>query len=199
MADFSEAQIEQPVQGLNKVALYTPDGRRVIQDSNTGGQPTLTYGHHKIHEGEAYVISEVYNLDTDTAYWMITTPDSLVYSHVVFDVRCTGEFYMKVTEGADRTGTTLLTAINRNRNSDNEATLTMHRGYSDGSTDGATTILEIRDGSTNVAGKVIMTGGLRGQNEFMLKANTKYIIAVTTYSDVYISGQLDWYEQQNKD
>ena len=91
-------------------------------------------------------------------------------------LKATGEFYMKVTEGADRTGTTALTAIKRNRvGTPTAATLVMHRGYSGGTTDGATTILEIRDGATGVGGKSVATGAFH-DNEFVLKPNTKYII-----------------------
>ena len=169
------------------------------KDSTTGAAKTITYPHHEIHDGSSFVISDVQNLDTTTAYWMITTPDSTKYSHVIFDVTCTGEFTLTITEGADRTGTTALTAINRRRiGTPTAATLVMHRGYSGGTTNGATTIFTMRDGATGVSGKTISGGGARGMNEFILKPNTKYIIAVTTYADSWVSGHLDWYEHTDR-
>jgi len=99
-----------------------------------------------------------------------------------------------LTEGADRTGTNLLTAINRNRASSTAATMVVHRAYSGGTTDGATTVKTTRVGATGVASRTAEAGESRGDEEFVLKANTKYVLAVTTYADVYVSLDLDWYE-----
>lgn len=179
---------------MEPVAILQP------RDASTHALETIDYPHHEIHDGGSFVINEVQNLSTTTAYWMITTPDSTKYSHTIFDIEATGEAYIKITEGADRTGTTLLTAINRRRvGTPTVATLVMHRGYSGGTTDGATTIFEKRIGATGVGGKTLTGGGVRGLNEYILKPNTKYVIAVTTYADIYVSGQLDWYEHTDKE
>lgn len=166
-------------------------------DVITRASIVLPYEHHEIHSGDSYVVCDVQSVNTTTAYWMITTPDSTKYAHIIFDIRCTGELSIDITEGADRVGTTALTAINRNRASTKTATVVVHRAYTGGTTDGTINILSIRDGATGVASKVVATGGARGENEYMLKPNTKYIIKVTTYASVYVSMCVDWYEHTN--
>ena len=172
--------------------------RNIGIDQVTRVLPVISYAHHEIHGGSAYVINDVQNINTTTVYWMITTPNTTVWAHMEFHFECTGEIYVLITEGADRTGTTALTPINRNRNSGNSATIAVHRGYSAGTTNGATTIYNHRAGATGAGVSGGQTGAARGINEYMLKQNTKYIIAVTTYANVYATVVLDWYEHTNQ-
>jgi hypothetical protein len=116
---------------------------------------------------------------------------------MIFNVECTGEMLMVITEGASHTDGTALAEINRNRNSSNEAGVAVARAPTNGS-DGSTTIFSIRTGATGVASKTVASGGARGQNEFILKQNTKYVVAVTTYAAVQVSLDLNWYEHTNK-
>jgi len=167
-------------------------------DASTEAQITITYGHHELHDGTAYSCSDVVNVSSTTQYWMVTTPDTTAWAHMIFDAECTGEMLLTITEGADRTGTTALSKINHNRNSANTSGLTMHRGYSAGTTNGAVTLRSTRVGSTGVGSKTISGGGLRGQNEYILKQNTKYIIAATTYANVYVSLHLEFYEHTDR-
>lgn len=37
-----------------------------------------------------------------------------------------------------------------------------------------------------------------GANEFILKPNTKYVVSVETFADVYVTFHLDYYEHTNK-
>ena len=167
-------------------------------DRSTNSLQVIDYPHHEIHAGSSFHVSDVQNVDTTTQKWMITTPNTTKWAHIVFGVSCTGEILLTITEGADRTGTTLLSAINHNRNSDNAAGLTVHRGVSGGTTDGAVTILTKRSGATGVGGKILSGAGERDNNEYILKQNTKYIILVQTFADVHDSLELDWYEHTDK-
>jgi len=47
---------------------------------------------------------------------------------------------------------------------------------------------------TGSAGKSVESGSARATNEVGYLHNTKYVVSVTTYADVYVSCQLDWYE-----
>jgi len=163
-------------------------------DSITSHLIIIASDHHEVHEGDSYTLSDTQSVDTTTQNWMITTPDTSTRAHMTFDIRCTGEVYILITEGADRAGSTALTKINRDRNSSNTSALTIHRGYSGGTTDGATTIFTIRDGTTGNGNKTLASGGNRGQNEFILKQNTKYIITVQTFDTVWVTVNLNWYE-----
>ncbi len=164
-------------------------------DAMTEAATAIEYEHHEIHDGRAFLCSDVQNVSTSTIKWMITTPNTTRHSHMLFDVHCTGEISIVITEGADRTGTNLLTCINRNRvGTPNVAGTTVHRAVSGGNTDGATTIESIRVGATGQASKVIEGGATHAANEFLLKPNTKYVIAAETFGDEYVSLHLDWYE-----
>jgi len=163
-------------------------------DPSTSALEIIDYPHHEIHAGDSYVCTDVQSVDTTTQYWMVTTPDTTKWGHVLFILECSGEIEVTITEGADRTGTAALTAINRNRNSSNTAGITVHRGYTNGTTDGATTVFKVRSGSTNVGGRTVFGGGVRGVNEFVLKQNTKYIIKIETFATVYVTLDLNWYE-----
>jgi len=168
------------------------------QDKNTGAIITVTYAHHEIHEGDAFIVSDVQNVDTTSVKWMVTTPDRKKWAHMLFSFECTGEIQIVVTEGADRTGTNLLASYNRDRNSSNKPWTRIHRAVSGGSTDGTTTLYSFRTGATGVASKTLSGGGARGINEYILKQNTKYIVTATTYANVYVSAIFDWYEHTNR-
>ena len=163
-------------------------------DQATNTIQIIDYPHHEVHAGTHFHCTDVQNVDTTTLYYMITTPNTTKWAHMLFGVECTGEMQVVVTEGADRTGTTALDAINSDRNSVTASGLVIHRGYTDGTTNGATTVFSERAGATGVASKTIATGDTGHGQEYILKQNTKYIIAVTTYANVYTSLALDWYE-----
>ena len=102
-----------------------------------------------------------------------------------------------ITEGADRTGSTLITTINQRRVGTPTANTTIvHRGIDipspDTGTDGATIISSVRVGATGQGSKTVEGG--RGVEEFILKQDTKYVIAVETFANIYVTLHIDWYE-----
>lgn len=164
-------------------------------DENTRALTNISFEHHLIHIGDSFVVCDVQNVNATTIKWQITTPNTTKYSHVIFDIEATGEMLMAVTEGSDRTDGVALTEINRSRiGTPNVAGTIVTRTPTGGSTDGATTITSRRVGATGVASKTLTGGGNRGTNEFILKPNTKYVVAITTFADIYVTFCLDWYE-----
>lgn len=169
-----------------------------ITDGSTSAIKTITYPHHEIHSGSSYHASDVQSVSTTTIKWQVTTPDSLAYAHMIFSVECTGEMLLLVTEGSNKVDGTALAEINRNRvGTPKTAGTIVTRTPTGGDTDGATTILTTRVGSTGVGSKTLSGGGARGTNEYILKPNTKYVVSVTTYAAVFVSLELDWYEHTN--
>jgi len=165
-------------------------------DPKTGAVVGVGYAHHEIHEGSSFKVCDVQNINTTTQKWIVTTPDSKTYAHMLFDAFCTGEMSVLVTEGADRTGTTVLTPLNRRRvGTPPAATVIVHRDVSGGATDGAIELEKVRVGATDKFSAAISEH--RDQNEYVLKPNTKYVMAVTTYADVNVSLHLDWYEHKD--
>jgi len=168
-------------------------------DASTNTIQTIEYEHHEVHSGSSFVCSDLQNVDTTTFKWQVTTPDTTKYAHMVFDIDCTGEILVLITEGSDRTDGTALTELNRNRvGTPTAATVIVTHTPTSGSTDGATTLVNHRSGATGVGSKTVSAGSMRGSNEFVLKPNTKYVIAVTTYADVWASLDIDWYEHTDK-
>ena len=165
-------------------------------DSVTGALNVIDYGHHEVHEGSSFVVSDVQNISSTTIQYMITTPDSAKLAHMIFDIEATGELLITITEGADRDGTTALNVFN-NRRGSRASFVLVHRAVSGGSGDGAT-IWQHRSGSTGVGNKTISGGGSRGLNEWILKADTKYIVTLQTFANIYITFGLDWYEHQDR-
>ncbi len=169
-------------------------------DNATYVNTVITYSHHQVHEGNRFVVNDVQNVSTTTMKWQITTPDSLVYTHLFLDIEGTGEISVVVTEGSDRTDGTALAEINRNRvGTPASANTIVTRTPTGGSTDGATTIFAKRGGATSQGSKTLEGGGLRGENEFVLKPNTKYVVSVETFANIYVSFRMNWYEHNNKE
>ena len=138
-------------------------------DSTTNALIVITYEHHELHAGDSFVVNDVQSVDTTTMKWQITTPDSTKYAHMLFDIACTGEMYVVVTEGSDKTDGTALAEINRRRvGTPNTATTIVTRTPTDGATDGAVTIMASRVGSTGVGNKTLSGGSERGNNEYIL-------------------------------
>ncbi len=168
-------------------------------DEKTHSLVFIDHAHHEVHEGDGFVVSDVQSVSTATMKWQITTPNSEKYSHMLFDIDGTGEMSIVVTEGSDRTDGTALVEINRNRvGTPPSAGTVVTRTPTGGSTDGATTIFASRAGATGVGNKTIEGGGSRGVNEFILKPNTKYVVAVETFAAIYVSFHVHWYEHTNR-
>ena len=169
-------------------------------DGSTGALSTIDYAHHEIHGGSSYGVSDTVACNTSTCKWMITTPDSMKYMHLIFELSCTGEATFLVTEGADRTAGTILLNVNRRRvGTSNVSEAVVSRTPTAGTIDGAITLFSIRDGITNIAAKNIIPGSGREINEWILKPNTKYIISITTYADTFVTCRLDWYEHTDRE
>lgn len=180
---------------------YISDGfadRRLVQeDEYSHCVKVIQFDHHEIHEGDAFVITDVQQINTTTVKWVIQTADSDEFCNLIFKIRSEGEITFILSEGSDRTGTNLLTPVNRNRNSSKQAKTRFWRAYSAGSTDG-NTIYQLRIGSTTNPA-VFIGGEARGDNEFILKRNTQYILSIQTFANVYVNLEIDIYEHAEEE
>jgi len=156
---------------------------------------TIERAHKMIHNGKSFSVSDTVACDTNTCKWQITTPNTEIYSHLLFYLSCTGEATFLVTGGSDRVDGTALNEVNRRRvGTPATAGTIVTRTPTDGTTDGAVVLFNMRNGNTGVAGKSVEAGSGAATNEWILKPNTKYVISITTYASVYVSCKLDWYE-----
>ncbi len=166
-------------------------------DPASNARIAITNSHSKIHSGDSFNVNDVINVNSTTQRWLVTAPNATKWAHMVFDIRCTGEMSVVITEAATHTGTTGLTELNRNRNSVTAAGTTVHRGIatvSPATSDGTTVVDSSRVGATGQGNKTISPGADRGGSEIILKQDTKYTVAVETFADVYVTLHLDWYE-----
>ena len=167
-------------------------------DPTTGSEVSVSHDEHMLGEGKCFKIDDLLNVNTTTQKWMVTTPDSKIYARMIFDILCNGEQTVLVTEGADRTGTTALTPINRNRvGTPPAATILVHRDVSGGATDGAVTLQNYRIGATDKFSA--LPGESQGRRGYILKPNTKYVVSATTQADVYVTLRLHWCEHVNRE
>lgn len=159
----------------------------------TGALVTVTHEGHEIHEGNSFCFQEVLSLgNAGSQQYLITVPDTTKWPHFLYFVEgLDAGVLVTMSEGADRSGTTAQTLLNRNRNSATTATTLLHKGVSSGSTDGSPLIINRKFGQNRTGGS-----GL-DRNERVLKRNTKYVFTVTNASASNNSVQviLDWDEQ----
>jgi hypothetical protein len=164
-------------------------------DAATHVIKTIDYAHSEVHGGSSFYYHDVIALGNGASQdYLLTVPNTAKWPHFGLsidgnDAGVTVEIY----EATDRTGTTLQTVFNRNRNSTVAATTTVHKGQSGGTTDG-TRIYWKRAGTRNISSSAGTA------EERILKRNTKYIVRVTNLSTSTnnVSTVLRWYEHTNK-
>lgn len=163
-------------------------------DAATHTMQTIDHTHHEVHGGSHFTFSAADgDLDAiEVMDYIVTTPDTTKWAHMV--IRASGALHTRFELYEDTTHTTnaAQTAYNNNRNSATAATVTVHTSNDDGA-DG-TMIFEDEFG--------VDTGGgdSRGDQEWVLKQNTKYLVRIDSLTDNnVVSLVLSWYEHTDKD
>lgn len=165
-------------------------------DTATHTMQSIDYTHHKLQAGDHFMYTDSVTLGAESQDYLITTPDTTKWAHMIFMMDGSAITQFRLYEGADRIGTTDQTLGNSNRNSSSTPGLTIHKGQSGGSTDG-TLIHQYKGGSaTNQARSGT---GSRNDEEIVLKQNTKYILRVTGFAaDTLCNIKLEWYEHSDR-
>lgn len=165
-------------------------------DKATNSIQTIDYSHHEIHTGSHFFVTDYQTINSAASVdWLITTPNTTRWAHLTFEVQGSAVTTIALYEGADRTDSSALTAINNDRNSATTATVTVHRGVAGGSTDGTA----IWQSSGGAATQQFRAGAEnREEAEIILKQNTKYVLKVTSGTAGNICAvKLRWYEHIN--
>lgn len=165
-------------------------------DTTAQAVMTIDNHHHEIHEGDAYFYYDSVTLGSAaTQDYLLTTPNTAKWAHMVFSVDGTAVTTCRLYEASDRTGTTLQTVWNNNRNSVNTAAVTVRKGTSGGTTDG--TLMKTYSSGTS-QGSTKTPTHLGFGSEIILKQNTKYILRVTSGTAGNLCNVvLNWYEHTN--
>jgi len=165
-------------------------------DAITHTLQTIDYAHHEIHAGSHFEYTDCLPLaSAGTQDYLITTPNTTKWAHFSWDVEGSAITAVDFYEATDKTGTTLQTVFNNDRNSATTATVTVHKGVSGGTTDG-TKIWCHKSGSSTGASR--SGASSETNNEFILKQNTKYLIRITSgTADNLVNLTIGWYEHTN--
>lgn len=170
-------------------------------DASTHSLQVVDNEHHEIHAGNHFTYTQV-DADFDIAdavELLIVTPNTTKWAHMVIHVSAELDTNIKLYEGATHTVLAAQTVHNNNRNSATANTTTINTHNDDGA-DG-TLIFEDQFGiSTGGGAAGTFSGGVtRGDIEFVLKQNEKYLLVVTSGSDnSSLSIRLSWYEHTDK-
>ena len=174
---------------------YKYDGtyQPIIIDGVTHSLVVIDIEHYMIHAQKHYFYTDSVTLgNAGTQEYLFTTPNSTKEIHMTFAATGSAITQIQFYEAADRTGTTLQTVYNNNRNSLNTATMTVHKATSGGTTDG-TLIFQLKSGASGGASRSPSLEQ-RG-HEINLKYNTKYLLRFTSgTADNLCNLQLGWYE-----
>jgi hypothetical protein len=184
--------LAETADGLSRVSLHGWNNTAwapVNLDRASRALESITFEHHLVHDGASYTYSDVLSLN-GTQDYLITTPDTTTWGHFTYEVDTTGATEIDLYESADRNGTTAQTIYNRDRNSANTATITVHKNQSGGTTDGTKILYK----STALRAATYASEA----NERILKRNTKYIFRLVTGGAQTVSIVLNWYEWANK-
>lgn len=169
------------------------------QDTSTKAVMIIDYPHHEIHSGSHFFYTDCLTIGNGTTQdYLLTTPNTTKWSHLSFQFSGSAITALDMYEASDKTGTTLQTIFNNNRNSANTSVNTLHKGTSGGTTDG-TKIWCHKAGSST--GSASATGASSEQSsEIILKQNTKYLLRITSgTTDNLVNLLLNWYEHTNKE
>lgn len=165
-------------------------------DSATDTIQTIDYSHHETHAGSSFFYTDSVSVNSaGTQDYIVTTPNTTKWAHMTFQITGSAITQVQIYESSDRTGTTLQTVFNHNRNSATANTTTIHKNQSSGTTDG-TLIWQRKSGSATQQSR--SGDEAHHSMEIILKQNTKYLFRITSGTDTNLTNVLfDWYEHTN--
>lgn len=170
-------------------------------DDMTSNYVVTSQAHHQIHAGLSFKADlNTDDLDSNPLAITFKTPNTEKWFHLFILANSSGEAQMEIMEPQTVANDgTLLSIINRNRNSSNESSaISTNDDTPNKVTQGATVTLGTgvllhheRFGS----GKNKISGESRDVQEFILKQNTVYAITMTSGTNSIIAQlTLNWYE-----
>jgi hypothetical protein len=160
-------------------------------DAEYGALVEIDAGHYQIHQGNHFFFHDHNEIDNgNSVTYLFQTGDKEV--HFTRDLDGSTITMYECFGGTDRTGTTLQTVFNSNRNSAKTATFQIYKGVSGGTTDGTRSCYYKGGSSTNQSKGPMIS---RNDNEVILAKNSKYLMKITSFvNDNLTNIGLYWYE-----
>jgi hypothetical protein len=171
----------------------TPVPVDVVKDTFSQAVPIISAEHRYLHMGEVFRYYDAATLASGSSQdYLFTTPDTTLSIHLLLHIDGSAITSFSLFEDSDKTGTTLQTIVNANRNSTNTSTMTIHKGVSGGTTDG-THLVYYASGSAG--GNSKSPAIFDYVSEWVLKRNSKYIIRITSGTNGNLCNLVtEWYE-----
>ena len=170
-------------------------------DASTNTLNVISYEHHEIHSGSHYTFT-VHDADADvndTLGFIITTPNTTKWCHLVIDAAGALQTEVTLRESTTRGLGALQVDYNNNRNVSDTSQIVINAMANGGAV--GTVIFQDHFGVDAGTGSQSVFGGgqSRGDSEWILKQNTKYLITVESLTDDnVVSLKLSFYEHTNK-
>lgn len=172
-------------------------------DRITGAMMMVDYAHHEIHSGSHYFAAHSAELGSGASqtYLLETggTASTTRQVHLTFDADGSAVTQFDFYEGSDRSGVATAAVVFNSNRSYTAATSTvlMYSSVSGGSTDG-TLLWRYKGGASSAQSKT--PSGASREDEFILKAGTKYILRVISGTAANLTNvQFHWYEHTPKE
>ena len=168
------------------------------KDRFTDGVRQIDTDHSYIHDGDAYEVSIVSNVNTTLAIGVdsvSTAPDKYVHFRMPNVATEKGKVTFAIYEGSTKASTgSTQEAINRNRNCGKEAIFRITTG--DGSTNNKKLHEEVIWGGSGPGNT--RTGAQSAQQlEWVFDPNKKYVLKFTSTESIGIGANLFWYEEDS--
>jgi hypothetical protein len=152
----------------------------------------IDYAHHEIHAGSSFSawFHEDKSIGTNMDL-LVVVPNTTAWPHMIFSVENESEADLLLYESVSNTSNgTVTTVYNNNRNKSLVTTAgVLVFSYPTAVTVGTTSIFGWHSGSGKGAG-----GSVRGEDEIILKQNTKYLLRITATAAGWLAAKLHWYE-----
>jgi hypothetical protein len=181
---------------------YLPNSIRPLRiDKYTHTLQVIDYAHHEIHAGSSFKVSYsvasigAQTTPTDVISLDWTTPNTSKWMHAVFEAVCGGAgrvVLMEAPSGGAADPTGQIVPVNVNRNSIKTSGIAEFNYDSTVGTGGVVLIDEY------IGSGVKSGGGVRDQNEIILKQGTKYSFWIFATGTVSASIHMHWYEHTDK-
>lgn len=182
----------------DKVILYRIDGNGDvvpadvgIVDGVSGALVVVDFPHHELHDGHHFTASDRVTIGSGaTRQFLITTADVEEAAHLLFRIAASLQANIDFYENTALTGGTTVPVINNNRRSNHVANTAVT--HTPGGAGDGTLILQ---GAVGGTGPGAAGGEVRGETEFILKRNAKYLLRITSgANNNIVATRIHWYE-----
>jgi len=174
--------------------------RHAKLDTSTHTIQTIDYAHHEVHAGSHYYLTYPFTLaaTTDTQDFIIDTPNTTKWAHMIWDLGGSAITEVWVYEGTTVTSTDAITTFNNNRNSTETADVVIYNaGAIVSSTDDGTLIWHSKSGASSQQSRQSMKAG--NAEEIILKQNSNYRVHYETGTATNLCNlKLEWYEHTDR-